>query len=156
MAEPESEVTALCVAAEHQQEQMVRQLLALRADVNRASSSGNTALHFAARSGSPAILALLQEAGASCAVCAREARLRHGCVHPWIPDPSDERGARLQTQNRNGDTPLLQAVAAGKLESVSWLVSVAGASGGKTSGASGRRTESSSMFAVAVNVASGF
>jgi len=37
-----------------------------------------------------------------------------------------------QAQNRNGDTPLLQAVAAGKLESVSWLMAVVEPGDGKS------------------------
>ena len=66
--QPESEVTALLVAAEHGHEELVRQLVELRADVTRTSSSGNTALHFAARSHNTAILTLLHDAGANCAV----------------------------------------------------------------------------------------
>ena len=95
-SEPETDVTALLVAAEHGHRDMVRQLIELRADVTRASSSGNTAMHFAARGPNCAILALLHDAGANCAA-----------------------------QNKNGDTPLLQAVAAGQLESVAWFMDVA-------------------------------
>jgi ankyrin repeat protein len=123
-AEPETDVTALLVAAEHGHRDMVRQLIELRADVTRASSSGNTALHFAARGPNTAILALLHDAGANCAA-----------------------------QNKNGDTPLLQAVAAGQLESVAWLIDVAskdaaegGGGGGSGVGSSKVRRRPNNIF----------
>lgn len=90
VAEPESKVTALCVAAEHQRTEMVRQLLALQADVNCTSASGNTALHFAARSGNPDVLALLREAGACCAVRGIASNFKHrmklqqACMHARV------------------------------------------------------------------------
>ena len=51
---------------------------------------------------------------------------------------SGECPSPLQAQNKNGDTPLLQAVAAGQRESVAWFIDVAtrdAACGGGSSGA---------------------
>ena len=100
-AEPDSGVTALSVASEHRQADMVRTLLGLGADVNRASAAGNTALHFAARSGSPTILALLREAGAGCSVSSVGWRLAVGRGGRR----SDERHSRAGTKSQRRHPP---------------------------------------------------
>ena len=122
-AEPESDVTSLCIAAEHSQVDMVQHLLALRADVSRATAvSGNTALHFAARADCPEVLAVLSDAGANCAA-----------------------------QNKNGDTPLLHAVASGRLSSVRWLIATASAATARGTGSGrgrgGGKARSSGVYA---------
>jgi len=108
--QPESEVTALLVAAEHGHVELVRQLIELRADITRTSSSGNTALHFAARSPNTAVLTLLHDAGANCAVACAAHLLRFAPAD-WRARWCACAGKSLRSSFLAGAAPVLESLA---------------------------------------------
>ena len=92
----ELRVNALCVAAAHGQQESLRTLLRLGADADYVCpTTGSTPLHLAARGG-----------GASCCGILRAA------------------GAQVSVRDRNGDSPLIVAAAAGNLSSVQLILSL--------------------------------
>lgn len=122
-------ITPLHAAAEAGHLGVVQQLVEAGAFKNKADREGRTAIFFASEEGHLSVVRFLVEQGTSRAVSTRE-RITPLHAAAWCPYGTqvvrylvEDVGMALDVIERNGNTPLHNAAAAGAVESVQFLLS---------------------------------
>ena len=122
-------LTPLMVAAQNGKLQTFRYLTKIGADINvRDTTNDNTALHYAAASGSVDIISLLLVAGMSVNLCnTKDSTPLHVSAefdHLEATKALVQRGAAINNANKYGLTPLMVAAQNGKLETFRYLTNI--------------------------------
>jgi uncharacterized protein len=130
----------------------VRALLEKGADVNAAQGDGMTALHWAARQGEVATVAMLLHAGANVRATTRlggytPLLLASQMGHAPVIDLLVKAGADAKSASANGATALMLASASGRVDAVKALIDA----GADVNAKEPARHETALMFATAAN-----